>query len=230
MTMSELSSPTAQAEWAQARADVYAFLARLFTQPPTEELLASLAGEGDSDPLTTIFGPGEGVVLMERALADGINEALLRMLKLEFDALFLVPGRRYTTPYESVYRGGRTGEGLVRGEATAAVQRFYARAGADVSSDFRELPDYIGLELEFMHHLCAREASAWERDEADAARQWAAMEQAFLQDHLAQWVDDFSARLAANARSDFYRGLAELMPVFVHRDLETIEASDVMVT
>lgn len=228
--MSEPFSLTTQVEWAQARGDVYAFLACLFNQPPTEELLAQLAGEGESDPLTTVFGPGEGVALMRRALAGGISKTLLRTLKLKFDALFRVPGQRYTTPYESVYRGGRARERLVRGEATAAVQHFYARAGADVSSDFGDLPDYIGLELAFMRHLCTQEASAWERDEADAARQWAAMEQEFLQDHLTQWVDDFGSRLAANTRSDFYRGVAELMPAFVHQDLKVLEASDVMAT
>ncbi len=59
-----------------------------------------------------------------------------------------------------------------------------------------------------MQHLCLQEASAWKRDETDVARQWMAMEQVFLQDRLAQWVDDFGSKLASNARFNFYRGLA----------------------
>jgi len=224
--MSEQSPPVHETEWALARANVYAFLADLFTRPPTKELLCQLVGGRDNDQhsqLTDIFGPCEGVTLIEQPLAQGITGSLIYTLKLEFDALFRVPGGRYTKPYESLSLVDHNGTGRIWGETTAAVKQCYTRAGIDAGANAGEIPDYIGLELAFMHHLCEREADARQRDDTDSVHEWMEMEQAFLQDHLTRWVDNLCTTLTRYTRSDFYRGLALIMPEFVHRDLTGLQ-------
>ncbi len=186
-----------------------------------------MAEDGFAAYLEQVFA--QSAERMTRFLQDftGAEEGY-RALKLEYDALFRVPGDRYTRPYEAVHRHKRTGGkrttgGLVWGPATVAVQKVYSQAGAAISEKFKELPDFIGLELEFMRFLCAQEAEAWERDDADTASRYRGWQQKFLSEHLAQWVEAFCQELAAQAESDFYRGLAEMTQEYVVWDCAEVK-------
>jgi TorA maturation chaperone TorD len=214
-------------QWAEARANVYHFLSGLYNTPPTPEVVNQMAGGGFADYLEQVFA--QSAERMGHFLQDFTDdEAGYRALKLEYDALFRVPGDRYTRPYEAVHRHKRTGGkrttgGLVWGPATVAVQKVYSQAGAAISEKFKELPDFIGLELEFMRFLCAQEAEAWERDDADTASRYRGWQQKFLSEHLAQWVGAFCQEMAARAESDFYRGLAEMTQEYVVQDCEEVK-------
>ena len=211
---------------AEARANVYRFLSGLYNAPPTPDTVGAMAEGEFAQHLEHVFGQSAG--RMKHFLREFAgDEASYRALKLEYDALFRVPGERYTRPYEAVHRdsqtvGGRPADGMVRGPATAAVQRFYSQAGAAISEEFKELPDFVGLELEFMRFLCVREAEGWEQGDVDVASRYRGWQQRFLSEHLARWVGDFCGELAARAESDFYRGLAEMTQEFVRRDWEVL--------
>lgn len=214
-------------QWAEARANIYRFLSGLYNAPPTPEMVGLMAEGEFAGYLEQVFV--QSAERMNRFLQDFTNdEEGYRALKLEYDALFRVPGERYTRPYEAVHRhkqtvGGRTTGGLVWGLATVAVQKIYSQAGAATSEKFKELPDFIGLELEFMHFLCAQETTTWERGDADTASRYRGWQQKFLSEHLAQWVGAFCQELVAQAESDFYRGLAEMTQEYVAWDCEEVK-------
>jgi len=205
----------------QARANVYRFLASLYNTPPSRELLARMKGEGFADHLRVVFGP-KADSLIGYLEGFGADEGDWEALRLEYDALFRVPGPRYVRPYEAVYRDKR---GLVWGKPTVAVKGLYRRAGADISEDFMELPDFIGLELEFMGFLCSREGEAWQEGDEDSALKYLALQREFLEGHLGQWVAEFCQEMLEKAESGFYRGLAEMTREYVLEDEERVQGS-----
>ena len=139
---------------AGGRAKTYAVLAALYSAPPTEELAAliragGLAPEGGSllsaaaEALTQSF---------RRAASDGLPDA---ELVAEHTRLFTLPSG--VVPHESYYADENQ---RVGGHVTAGVMRYYDTAAAKLTGACLELPDHIGVELEFMHLLAYKEAYA----------------------------------------------------------------------
>ncbi|MFQ5854378.1 MAG: molecular chaperone [Anaerolineae bacterium] len=214
-----------QREVAQARASVYRFLTRLYGGPPTAELLSAVAGLDFHKLLEAVFGEATQPFL--DAVAAGPDPEALR---LEYDALFRVPGDWYLRPFESVYRGrqvvdGQVVDGTVWGRWTKEVQRLYALAGAELAGGAGELPDFIAVELDFMAFLCTREAEALAAGDGELARHFLALQKEFLVEHLSRWVDTLGDEMRAMARSGFYAGLAEMTQAFVSADCVQVQAA-----
>ena len=141
---------------------------------------------------------------------------MLRTLEIEYNRLFVGPGRPQAPPYESVYRDAR---GLVMGPTAREVERRYAEAGLGLAPNHRDLPDHVATELGFMAHLALQEAEAQPKE----ALTWLDRERAFLRDHLAVWLPRFCQRVREASRHPFYAALAELTVTFVNLDMEWIE-------
>lgn len=126
-------------------------------------------------------------------------------LAVEYTRLFRGPVKAEVYPYESMYI-----EGEVMGNSTLDVVRRYGEAGVAVANDFKDLPDHISAELEFMHYLCGRELDALQRGANDEAMRFRHMGQAFLRDHLNKWVSLMCKRIRESDNTCFYSGLAGL--------------------
>jgi len=145
--------------------------------------------------------------LGEDYAAEG-PEALL----LDYTRLFLGPNHIVAKPYGSVWlEGGNT----VMGESTMAVLKLYEEGGFDMSEEFREVPDHIAVELEFLYLLIFRENEAHRNGESEALQAKAALRKCFLDEHLGRWVGPFTAAVKSGAQSSYYRRLAELTGRFV---------------
>ncbi|MFQ6001686.1 MAG: molecular chaperone [Anaerolineae bacterium] len=214
---------------ARARADLYYFLGGLYSKPPSEGFLQQAKNENFAQHLRHVFGRQASSMLRYLAQIGDVIQAQ-RELKLEYDALFRVPGVHYIHPYESVYRDRCSGEGitkpgLVWGESTAAVSRAYAQAGTQISKETKELPDFIGLELNFMGFLCEGEAQAWEGENEEEAYRYRTLQKEFLSQHLATWAYDLCRSQFDKARSDFYRGLARMTESYIQEEEKGIETT-----
>ena len=133
-------------------------------------------------------------------------------LLLDYTRLFLGPNHIIAKPYGSVWlEGGNT----VMGESTMAVQELYHEGGFDMSEEFREVPDHIAVELEFLYLLIYRENEAYRNGQPEVLQAKAALRKRLIDEHLGRWVGPFTAAVRAGAQSGYYRRLAELTGRFI---------------
>ena len=189
-----------------ARAALYNFLAVALGEPPTAAMVRS-AGK----------------------IIPGLVDAPLVDLQREHTRLFVGPGEGYTPPYASIYlQAEETEKRLLWSGETAKVEVVYRAAGLEIAPGQPRVPDHLALELQFMHHLCSRQAEALTRGEMQEAAQWQRRQEAFLREHLFTWLPRFIARLERYARIPFYPALAGFMLDFLQSEVENLEAFSIM--
>jgi TorA maturation chaperone TorD len=136
-------------------------------------------------------------------------------LLLDFTRLFLGPTQVIAQPYGSVWMSG---EKTLMQDSTMAVLELYREGGFEIDEDFRELPDHVAAELEFLYLLIYRENQAHRLGEPDALMSTAGLRKRFLNEHLGAWIGPFTAAVRVGAKSAFYRELAELTNRFVRME------------
>ena len=146
----------------------------------------------------------------------------LAKLEYEYNRLFVGPGRLKCPPYESVHRKDRPEFelGLVLGPSTNDVKKQYQESGLDISKSFRDLPDHIAVELEFMYYLCLNETKATDNYEADV---WRERQRRFVHSHLSTWADTFANLVLPNTSSPLYRSGAKLLKEFIDEEVKFLE-------
>ncbi len=147
-----------------------------------------------------------------RRLGAEFSAAGSASLLLDYTRLFLGPSHIIAQPYGSVWLEG---EKTLMRDSTMAVQELYEEGGFEIAEDFRELPDHIAAELEFLYLLIYRENEARRNDDPEALTAMAGLRKRFLDEHLGSWVGPFTAAVRASAQSGFYRELAALTDHFV---------------
>jgi TorA maturation chaperone TorD len=116
-------------------------------------------------------------------------------------------------PYESLYRPER-----LQKKPAQEINRLFSEMGIQVPEEWHQPSDYIGVELDFMRLLCAREEHEREKKDTDALHQVLKLECSFLQEHLALWVPLFCEKMFQQANEDYYRGVARLTTGLVGYD------------
>ncbi len=187
-----------------ARADFCRFLSACYYEPGPE-----FTEEGLFDSMrkaATQFDPAlaQGAVRLGEAFAAARDQDLL----VEYTRLFLGPIDAPARPYGSLWMGA---EKRLVDDSTVAVQRLYEEGGFELSEDFRELPDHVAAELEFLYALLFHES----RGESP---EHVALKRRFLAEHLGRWTGPFTDALRTASREAFYRELADLTAAFVSRE------------
>ncbi len=145
-------------------------------------------------------------------LGDDFSAAGHEALLLDYTRLFLGPNHIIAKPYGSIWLEGQN---TVMGDSTVAVEALYQEGGFDMSEYFREVPDHIAVELEFLYLMIYRENEAQHNGEPQALQAKAALRKRFLAEHVGRWIGPFTSAVIAGAQSAFYRDLAELTLAFV---------------
>jgi TorA maturation chaperone TorD len=176
-------------------------------QPPVwieERLVEQLADLMDR----TCPAAAEHSRAMEKAFLSGDAERLMA----EHARLFVGPGRVIAPPYGSVYlEEGRR----VMGDSTLDALQAYREVGLRLDPDFKDLPDHIAVELEFLYFLTASALKAEASGQDREAARLRAARAAFLGRHLQRWVSAFCARIGEAAQEPFYRKLAGCLTAFL---------------
>lgn len=133
---------------------------------------------------------------------------------VEYTRLFRGPVKAEVYPYESMHVDGE-----VMGKSALDVARRYGEAGVSVAEEFKDLPDHISAELEFMHYLCGRELDALQRRANDEAAGFRHIRDTFLKDHLGQWVPRFTGLVLQHAAIPFYLAIAEITRQFIRQEM-----------
>jgi TorA maturation chaperone TorD len=161
----------------------------------------------------TAIDPGLG------AIAERLGPAFAAVtpdeLLLDYTRLFLGPNEILAKPYGSVWL---TGEKSLMQDATMAVLELYRDGGFELAEDFRELPDHIAAELEFLYLLIFRENRAREDGDSAALAAVGLLRRRFLAEHLGAWIGRFGAAMQNGAETAFYRLLSELTVAFVNNE------------
>lgn len=213
---------------AEGRRQAYAFLSSAFAHPPSQEEVTALRENGFFASATEMFsekalGPLRKFAKCTEPVAE--TECGTR---LEFMNLFKVPGAQYVTPYESVFQDtrdteGQKSKGLMMGGAAGDVQKWYRLAALKISSEYKDLPDHISLELSYLAHLCAAEEKfASTADEGKLTRAWE-MQRDFLAAHIVPWVEALCTAIHEKTQHPYFEAVAEMVVEFTRRDLTTLE-------
>jgi putative dimethyl sulfoxide reductase chaperone len=206
-----------QIQWEAARSAVYGFFSQAFIRGPSQQFLAALIAEEGADYLGDIFPDSAYQEELARVRRDSREGRLtLEAAALDFEALFKVPGSLYLCPYESVYRAKTaSGWGCLCGPETAAVERLYLKEGLGPSDEFAELPDHVGVELEFMAILCRKAIEAIQAGDGSTAQEYRHQQYCFFVEHLGTWVRLLAERLASQAQTSLYRFLGNFLSLFM---------------
>jgi TorA maturation chaperone TorD len=143
----------------------------------------------------------------------------LEPLKVDFSKLFVGPYNLFAAPYGSVYLDG---ERKIMGDSTLDVKNRYREAGLDTARDFKDAPDHISAELEFMYYLVFKEIEALSKADIETAIDFIQKQKSFLEDHLMAWVPQFAADIIEHAETSFYRNLAKATETFLKKNYETV--------
>ena len=73
-----------------------------------------------------------------------------------------------------------------------AVLALYEEGGFEIAEDFRELPDHIAAELEFLYLLLFRESRGQGSDAAGEAGDPTRLRKRLLTEHLGRWAGPFT--------------------------------------
>ena len=153
---------------------------------------------------------------MRKAFGSGTQ---IEPIKVDFAKLFVGPFSLLAAPYGSVYLDG---ERKVMGDSTLDVKNRYREAGVDTAGNFKDAPDHIAAELEFMHYLIFKEIESFSNSNAEAAVGFIHKQKSFLEDHLMAWVPQFADNIIKNAENPFYANLAKATKAFLKDNYEAV--------
>jgi TorA maturation chaperone TorD len=210
-------SDVEQIQWEEARSAVYGFFSQAFIRGPSRQFLGALISDEGTANLREIFPDAAyRQELAQVRLEAQKGRLTLEEAVLDFEALFRIPGPRYLSPYESVYRSqAARGWGSLCGPETAAVERLYLKEGLGPNAGFTELPDHVGVELEFMAYLCRKTLDAMQAGDAATAQEYQHQQYCFFMEHVGPWVRLLAERLASQAQTSLYRFLGNFLNLFL---------------
>ena len=197
-----------------ARADLCRFLAACYYEPTTdfseEHLFDSMVAAANA------IHPD--IAERARKLGAAFVAQDVEALLVDYTALFIGPSQPRAMPYASFWL---TADQSGRHESTMAVLNLYEQGGFDVSEDFRELPDHVAVELEFLYLLIfAQNQAQLGGNMADLAAA-NALHHRFVVEHLNVWLGAFAAAVKSGTNTAFYRELVELSAIFVRLEAES---------
>lgn len=194
-----------------ARSNIYALLSRIMLQELDAEILNTLM----TDQTVLEFLPHWNEWELRNTMP---NQKLLdEYLNPDFTNLSLL----HLVPYETFYT--RADQMIETGGANPVTDMYSAydfvvdyEAARVVSSD------HIGVELEFMHHLCQAQLKAFEESDNEAVIELQAVQHRFLNKHLLLWAPMYLINMKYESRTPLYYDAAEMALEFLLSDNEIL--------
>ena len=191
------------------RENCFRFLAGLFYFPETVLFEEANLFENLSEGLKIVCPEAvQDAVRIEKSIREYTDEEL----QIDYAKLFKGPNTLLAPPYGSVYLDeGRQ----VMGFSTMEVIKTYEQEGLAKSSDFKDLPDHIVVEMEFMSFLIYQELAALEKKDIELARKYIEKQNTFLNSFLHQWIPSFCQKIKEGTENKFYISLADCLSIFI---------------
>ncbi len=199
------------------RGECYTLLATCFYPPDREAFIRDGLIERLRHAMDHVCQPAAGILIK---MGEALQQYSSEELSIEYAKLFVGPFRLKAPPYGSVYidEGRR-----VMGDSTMGVISMYREAGLSIREDFKELPDHIGIELEFMSYLAFKEVESMQESCVSRAIMYGRKQKDFLKMFLFRWVPAFCNRLRESSDNDFYTLLAACVESFLSSEISHID-------
>ena len=194
------------------RADAYRLLSACYYQPEDFFLEEEIFNQLRSAMARAGLAMDAEVSALEESFRSEGHEALT----LDYSRLFLGPFDILAKPYGSVYLDG---DKVVMGDSTLQVLALYREGGFEVADDFREMPDHVAVELEFLYLLSYRLGQMVDADEQSRLRD---LKRRFLTEHPGRWVGKLAEAMKSGAETEFYRLLGVVTEKFVIEDIREL--------
>lgn len=213
----------------RCRAKIYEMLEQVFVCMPDAGFIEDIISGIYDGNFNAIGGIGNldlrrGVSLLESYLS-GIKSRLKPEVIEEIAVdrtriLRVTSDRTYRLPYESLYTAS-----FGAGDVVSQVRDFYIKAGIVPGEDAAEMPDYLGVEIDFMYQLCLREIGSW-TSRKDAG-EVISLEKEFMETHLGKWAGLYCEEAGRYCLTDYYRGFLKILVGFIKTEMEYLSCAGV---
>lgn len=184
-----------------ARADLYGLLATLYSAPPSQDLL---------DTIASARSEGEGVLQQAWAeLVSVCRSAQSEAVRDEYETLFIGTGKPEVMLYGSYYLSG-----FLMEKPLAALRTDLAALGLERDEAIPETEDHIAMLCEVMRYLIASN---------DIAQASLASQQAFFAVHMQPWLMRLCDAIEAHHAARFYRAVTGLARVFFEVEMQAFD-------
>ncbi|MDP2680924.1 MAG: molecular chaperone TorD family protein [Rhodoferax sp.] len=209
--MSEFAS-----DKASAREDLFRFLSACFYEPAPE-----FAEEKLFDSIRLAANTVHpDLAEPARRLGEAFVAQDLQSLLVDYTRLFLGPIEALASPYGASWLNLPT---VTDDNPPPAVLALYSAGGFEIDPEFRELPDHVAVELEFLYLLTFNSNRAQAADKADELADLDLLRSRFLGEHLGVWIGPFAAAIKQGAATVFYRELAEFTERFLQFESVSVD-------
>lgn len=197
-----------------ARSNIYALLSRILLQELDEDILETLK----NDPTVLEFFPHWESWEQRKSLTN--KEILEEYFNPDFTNLSIL----HLVPYETFYT--RSDQMIETGGANP-VTDIYSAYDFLVDYEIARVvsADHIGIELEFMHHLCEAQKKALSENDDEAVAELKKVQHQFLNIHLLKWAPMYLINMKYEARTPLYYDAAEMALEFILSDNELLSAA-----
>ncbi|MDO8768775.1 MAG: molecular chaperone TorD family protein [Burkholderiaceae bacterium] len=196
---------------ASARADLCRFLSACYYEPAPEFAEENLF----HSMLLAAASIHPDLADSARKLGEAFAAQDLQTLLVDYTRLFLGPMQALASPYGSSWLSAPV---QTEENPPLAVLDLYSAGGFEIDEEFRELPDHVAVELEFLYLLIFNKNQASQAGNMDDLTLTELLQRRFLGEHLGVWMGPFAAAVKAGADTAFYRELAALTERFVRME------------
>ena len=207
------------------RCYLYILLRHVFGHEPNREMLKAVTSDHTREAMELISDGDEFVPYIERfaKLRQAVSndtETVLDRLKSEYTYLLIGPNKLPAPPWESVYI---TKERLILQESTLQVRRAYLAYQFLPANYPHEADDHIAIELDFMARLSQMSREAYEEDDGEKLGKLLSDQKTFLEEHMLNWVGEFSKQIQSSKTHHFYPQMAVLTEQVLRIDRDILE-------
>lgn len=170
----------------QERSEFYLTLARSFLTPQTEEHYTAMVDYLVNDLEDLDHSLTYGIETQLETLRSAISRlSNHEELLVEYSRMFLQP------PREAALNVCYPLDGAMMGGTVSEIENFYRNFGVERGDHFKDLPDHVSVQLEFVSYLYKRAAKGLENGKLDIEAELAAGH--FLYEFVSRWVPHFEA-------------------------------------
>ncbi len=186
-------------------------LSSMYLCPPTKEVIKNWKPLLDGEVLCSFLGLREAIQKIDLDSEEELEELLW-----EYTRLFIGPHKLPCPPWESVYTSPAS---LLMQEAYDQIGNLYSELGL-VLNNPNLMTDHLGVELNFLAVLGEKTTEDPERK-----HYYMGVAQILLNEHLRQWVPQFTLDMEKATDSSFYKALARTTRDFLMSEIALSAAS-----